>query len=120
MGVNTQPIEESKENLYSRKLDKYEESMRKNTLTFSRLAPKDIFDLLESKLLDKDVTAELNDKKWKLTFKRVKLLDESENELGLQPEWCEVQVKLMQMPNDERMICVEFTRKGGSSLYFYE
>jgi len=70
MGVENHVDEESEENLVLRSLDPYEKIPNKNTLFYSYLSPKAIFDKLMSLLKDDDTTTDVDPKTWKLTFTR--------------------------------------------------
>ena len=76
MGVENHADEELEENLVSRSLDPYEKILNKNTLFFSHLSPKAIFNKILSLLKDDDTTTEVDPKTWKLTFTRYYKLDE--------------------------------------------
>lgn len=80
MGVATAGKEESKEGMFDRILDDYIDTTNKNTLIFSVLSPEEIADQLISKLIDKDISPEINKKKWKLTFTKTRDLDDQEKE----------------------------------------
>ena len=80
---------------------------------FSTYDPDYIFAQLISRLQDDNINLEIDNKKWKITYDVVQ-----EQEDGLQTEGCKVQVKLLKI--DEKTLCVDFTRRGGSSWHFFE
>jgi hypothetical protein len=103
-----------------RPMEDYEEKAFLTSVMFSEKNPAEIMDMLISKLKDKDVNPTLHSKKWKLTFERVCDLDENEKTNGVEPEYCNVQVKLLKVPENAEQTAVEFTRLAGSARYFYE
>ena len=111
--------EESKEgNVISIAMEKFEPVTSKNTLFFSTYEPEYVFKQVIGKLEDRDLMPVVSDKKWKLTFDKFREQDEEELNAELPVEGCKVQVKLLMVDDDK--ICVEFSRVGGSSWYFYE
>jgi hypothetical protein len=103
-----------------RQMDDYEEKAFSTSVMFSEHSPAEIMDMLTSKLKDRDVTYQLHDKKWKLTFDRESELDENEKTNAVQPEYCSFQVKLLRMPEGSEQTAIQFTRLAGSARYFYE
>lgn len=78
-GDNT--AEETKEEaemaaVETREIEDYEEKAFCTSVMFSEHSPREIIDILISKLKEKDVTPVLHEKKWKLTFERKNELDE--------------------------------------------
>ena len=82
----------------TREMENYEEKAFINSVMFSEHSPAEIMDILTSKLKDRDVKYDLHPKKWKLTFEKRSELDENEKKIDVEPEYCNVQVKLLKMP----------------------
>ena len=83
-----------------REMKDYEEKAFSTSVMFSEKNPAEIMDMLISKLKDKDVNPTLHSKKWNLTFERICELDENEKTNGVEPEYCNVLVKLLKVPEN--------------------
>lgn len=83
--------EESKENVVHLKLANFEPVIHRNTVMYSTYEPEFIFAQLTSKLQDKDITPEMDQKKWKMKFNMMREQTEEEiNQVGEQNEGCRI------------------------------
>lgn len=99
----------------TRDMEDYEEKAYNTSVMFSEHSPSEIMDILTSKLKDRDVEFKLHAKKWKLTFEKKGELDENEKKSEIEPEYCNVQVKLLKMPEGSDQTAIQFTRLAGSA-----
>jgi len=99
----------------TRDMDDYEEKPYNTSVMFSELSPSEIMDILTSKLKDRDVEFKLHAKKWKLTFEKQGELDENEKKSEVEPEYCNVKVELLRMPEGSDQTAIQFTRLAGSA-----
>lgn len=98
--METEEEKQSEKVFEVREMENYEEKAFLTSVMFSERNPAEIMDMIISKLRDKDVNPKLHSKKWKLTFERICELDENEKTNGVDPEYCNVQVKLLKVPDN--------------------
>jgi hypothetical protein len=87
---------------------------------FSDRTPSELVDILSSKLNEISATYKLHGKKWQLTFEMQGKNDTEQKSHEDLSEYCNVQVKILRVPESSDQIAIQFKRLGGSARQFYE
>lgn len=97
----------------------FDKNFSKHTAFFTDYKPEEIFKQLVDVLNEKNLKPKISDKVWKLNFEISKNIEAGEEEKETFTERSNVQVELKDV-GDSNTICVEFCRKEGSSMLFYD
>ena len=103
-----------------RKMEEFEENDFLTSIMFSLKTPRAIVEALKVELKKKKTEPELHATKWKLTYTIKIELEDREKEWVTDPETCRVQVKIFDIPQEDKKKAIEFIRLSGSSRFFYE
>ena len=112
--------EEAKDpNIVKLNLKPYTPSLKKTTAFFTDYKADQVLKQIVEVLDRNSVTYQISKKNWKLTFTKAR--HENEETKSEEPsirESAEIQIELLDAGNNK--ICVEFKRKCGSSMIFYD
>lgn len=93
---------------------------------FTNCQPDDILKVLIAELTRRGQTFQMSNQTWKLSFDLIKTINEEEIKqaaAGSAPapvyERAKLQVEIFKVPNQNKW-CVDFQRKGGSAILFYD
>ena len=115
--------EENKEAIIGiREMEDFDENKALPSFIVSELSPLEVMDVLTFELKAKGFTYRLHKKKWQLIFDTKEKLDANQVDHDVQPESCQVQVKLLKISDDEdnkNLIAIHFKRLSGDARYFY-
>lgn len=101
------------------RLKDFDTTTSHNNCFFSIFRPDYLLNQLTTKMNEQGQQFEMSDQTWKITFEVEKQINEGEQEELVRAEKSRVQVEILKVPNQEKY-CVNFTRKAGSSILFYD
>ena len=99
-----------------------EDVLAQDTVLFSTYEPKDLIDMFQGELINKDIKHE--QKKWKIHFDILRepsdeeIKDANEGQPALEAQGARVKFKIMKV--DEKKYAMEFSRLSGDSMVFRE
>ena len=98
----------------------YVQKLAKTTAFFTDYTPEQILKELTDSLAQNSVAFEISDKTWKVTFTKTREEASEESKEGEQVirEQATIQIELLDAGDGK--VCVEFKRKQGSSMIFYD
>jgi hypothetical protein len=112
-GEGDEEMEEEKFELASRKMEKYEKLVAKNTEFFSTNAPEDLMFNLEKYLESTGAKYEISKDKYK-----VKAVLVPKDSSGSEEEQIHAKFQILQV--DEDKLCMEMSRSKGDAMVFFE
>jgi len=96
----------------------YNADLAKTTAFFTDYSPESILKLLTDSLNSYNTPYEISNKTWKLNYTKTREEDKKEESGLVMKEQAVIQIELFDAGNQR--ICVEFKRKQGSSMVFYD
>ena len=101
-------------------LKPYDQKLAKNTAFFTDYTPEEILNEITSSLEEHKIPFKISDKAMKLTFIKTREEQAEEQKDGEQVirEQATIQIELLDAGDGN--VCVEFKRKQGSSMIFYD
>jgi len=96
----------------------YNAELTKTTAFFTDYSPESILKLLTDSLANSSTPYEISNKTWKVTYTKSREDDKKEEKDVVIKEQAVIQIELFDA--DNQRICVEFKRKQGSSMVFYD
>ena len=112
------PEENKDPNVIKLDMKPYNAELTKTTSFFTDYSPESILKLLTDSLAKTNTVYEISNKTWKVTYKKTREDDKGETTDLVIKEQAIIQIELFDA--DNQRICVEFKRKQGSSMVFYD